>query len=100
MGYSECGVADFFPICDQKKKSCGDKQVKRPPLPVCVGCNKPQPHESVPEWKKCVQFWKAFGNHKIGCEPADIPEDCPVDSWLQLFGECGVAKLKLCSELD
>ena len=101
--YGECGVADFLPICDQKKKKCPE-QVKPTSPPGCnplfTHCKPTPPHELVPHWKKCVQFFRAFGNFQVGCEPAEIPEDCPVDSWLQLFGECGVSKLDLCSDLE
>ena len=91
--YGECGVADFFSVCDKKKKKCDERNISNPRPPVCVGCVAPKPWDSVPEWKKCMIKYKSLGKHTFYCKPAEILEDCPVDSWLQLFGECGVVEI-------
>ena len=96
--YGECGVADFFSVCDQKKKKCDERSISPTNRP-CIGCTVPQEYEKVPEYKKCMTLYKKLGVFKVFCQPDEIPEDCPVDSWLQLYGECGVTEFKLCSEV-
>jgi len=94
--FGECGVGDDLPICDQKKKKC-DERNGRPDRPdVCIGCSAEQPYEQVPEYKKCATLVRSLGVFRVYCKPAEIPEACPVDSWLQLYGECGVADFEPC----
>ena len=89
--YGECGVADMLPVCDSNK-NCDERR-----RPINVGGLTKKPYMSVPDYKKCAQQYREpLGVMRFWCEPAFMPWDCPVDSWNQLFGECGVADFKLC----
>ena len=80
----------------EKKDKCGDRMIfGGGDLSNGLAGMTPPAYLSVNQWKDCVDS-KDMGGWNAWCKPVDKPENCPADSWDQLFGECVVSDFYDC----